>query len=266
VTTKSGFFSRVKSSATFWVCNQIAGYRANALYPESLTLDLRDLLAKPRQLRVAIIDNQPFPWQEALENRGCKVTYVSDYTKPVSQAGQKYKTYSFDSQDIILCDIHDVGTALYPGLDGLGVMEDLRRRYPLHLIAAYTGNPGAIYTRLKQQTTLDFVFARDWRIEDFLFNFDELSRIFFSPKHRWVFIQCRLKHLGVADEKVHHIRCKFVQNILLSQMLKKRFHFSNGEAIKLLTSETSAFDMVALAKFGVGAAEFASLISPFILE
>lgn len=244
----------------------IAKHRAKTTYPESLSLDLGELLSSPRPIRVAIIDDQSFPWIEALESRNCKVTYYSDYTKPVKQANQKIKAHSFQSNDIIICDIHGVGSAIYPGVDGIGVMDELRRKNPLHVIAAYTGNPGAIYSKMRKQDTLDAVFSRDWGIDDFLLNFDELIKVFSMPKNRWEFIRRRLSHLEVSEKKINDIQRVFVENALLGQMLKQKFRCSAEQTRNLLLSSTDTFDLVALTKFGIGAAELAGLISPFILE
>lgn len=248
-------------------CRVMARHHSKSTYPESLSIDLGDLLTASRPIRVAIIDDKSFPWKDALENRGCKVTYYSDYTKPIRQANQRLKSHDLSSQDIIICDIHGVGSALYPGVDGIGVMEELRRKNPLHVIAAYTGNPGAIYTKMKRQDALDMVFSRDWEIDDFLFNFDELAKIFSRPKQRWDFIRKRLVHLEVNEQKINEIRKLFVENVLLGQMLKQRFRCDASETKSMMLARSSrSFDFAALAKFGVGAADLAALVSPFVLD
>ena len=253
---------------TAWItqkyCRVVSGYKARSTYPEGLTIDLTELISKPRPTKVAIIDNEKFPWIEALQNRQCEVNYFSDYTKPIKQANQKVKAISFAFSDIIICDIHGVGSAIYPELDGIGVMEELRRKHPLHVIAAYTGNPGAIYSKMKKKDTLDAVFSRDWEIDDFLFNFDELLKIFRSPKNRWEFIRRRLSHLEVGEKRIAEIQKAFVEKVLMSQMLKERFSCSAEETKRILTSSPSNISPITLAKFGIGTAEFASLISPFL--
>lgn len=247
-------------------CEVVARHQSKNTYPETLSLDLGELLSRPRPIKVAIIDDQPFPWVEALQNRNCQVSYYADYTKPVKQANQKTKTISVQSSDIIICDIHGVGSAIYPGVDGIGVMEELRRKHPLHVIAAYTGNPGAIYSKMKKRDTLDAVFSREWEIDDFLFNFDELAKIFHVPQSRWEFIRRRLIYLGVGEKKIAEIQRGFVENVLLGQMLKEKFNCTADQTREFLLSSSTRLDIVSLAKFGIGAAELAGLVSPFILE
>lgn len=259
-------FARMKKRGIHLYCTILARHRAKTTYPETLAINLSDLLASPRPIKVAIVDDQPFPWKDALESRGCRVAYFSDYTKPIKQANQKIKAHDLSSHDIIICDIHGVGSALYPGVDGLGVIEELRRRNPLHVICAYTGNPGAIYSRLKRQDALDMVFSREWEIDDFLLNFDQVVQIFTSPKVRWEFIRKRLVHLGLSEREIGGVQRMFVENTLLSQMLNQRFHSDADETRRLICSSPSRFDVASMAKFGIGAAELAGLVSPFVLE
>lgn len=243
----------------------IASYKSKETYPESIDLNLDDLLAKPRKIKVAIIDDAQFPWTEAIENRGCLVYYYQDYTKPIVQSNQKIKTISVNSSDIIICDINGVGSAIYPGLDGVGVIDELRKKHPFHVIIAYTGNPGAIHSKLKSKTALDGIMVRDWGIDDFLFNFDEVLKIYKSPAKRWKFIQDRLKHLDLRDKEIDGIRRKYVENILLSKLLNEKLNFSPEATQEILTKEEK-IDLGVLAKIGLNAIEACNLLSPFILS
>lgn len=246
-------------------CKIVASHKSKDTYPESIQLDLSELLTKPRAIKITIIDDAPFPWIDAIENRGCSVTYHQDYTKPIAQAKQKIKTVSTQASDIIICDINGVGSAIYPNLDGVGVIEELRRKHPLHVIVAYTGNPGAIHSKIKKRNTLDGILSRDWAIDDFLFNFDDLLKIFRSPSHRWQFIQARLKHLEVKDKDIDSLRRKYVENLLLSKMLKEKFNCDASKAKQIITSEPG-INLSALTKAGLGAIEVWNLLSPFVLS
>jgi CheY-like chemotaxis protein len=256
----------MKTWAVGAYCKLVARHRAKTTYPESLSLDLSELLTKPRPIRVVIVDDKPFPWVDALENRGCNVTCLSDYTRPLRQANQKLKTHELKSYDIIVCDIHGVGSAIYPGIEGIGVMEELRRKNPLHVIAAYTGNPGAIYSKMKRQNALDAVFSRDWGVDDFLLNFGELTKVFSSPRNRWEFIRRRLAHLEVGEKKIADIQRSFVEQVLFGQMLRQQFRCDAAQTREFLLTPASSFDPMELVKFGIGAAELAGLLSPLFME
>lgn len=249
-------------------CSLKAKLKSNKIYPEDLNLDLNNLLMKPREIKVVIIDDTPFPWKDAIESRGCSVTYHTDYTKPISQANQKLKIHDLSSYDIIICDIHGVGGGIYPGAEGLEVIEDIRRKNPLHVIAAYTGNPGVIYSRMKHQNALDMVFSKDWEIDDFLLNFDELIKIFNTPQQRWKFIRERLSYLDVGEQNIEKIRKKFVEDVLISQMLRSKFKWRADETrqniINLNTS--NSISLADIAKISIAASQIYKLMSPFLME
>jgi DNA-binding NarL/FixJ family response regulator len=245
-------------------CKIVASHKCRDTYPESIDLDLHELLTKPREIRVSIIDDHPFPWTGAIENRGCIVNYYSDYTKPITQANQKIKTISVHGSDIIVCDINGVGSSIYPNLDGIGVIEELRQKHPLHVIVAYTGNPGAIHTKLRKKDALDGILSRDLSIDDFLFNFEELLKIFRSPKSRWQFLQARLRYLGLKEKEIDIVRRKYVENVLLSKMLKHKTKNSAAQTIEIISKDSGA-SVGLLTRIGLSAAQVTSVLSPFVL-
>lgn len=243
----------------------IALYKSKDTYPESIDLNLNDLLSKPRDIKVTIIDDVPFPWIEAVESRGCSVTYYQDYTKPIVQSNQKIKPISVNTSDIIICDINNVGSAIYPGLDGVGVIDELRRKHPLHVIVAYTGNPGAIHSKLKKKTALDGIMVRDWEIDDFLFNFDEILKIYKSPANRWKFIHDRLRHLELKDKDIDSLRQKYVANLLFSKLINEKFSCTSEAAQEILTKENK-INFAVLSNVGINAIQAWKLLSPFVLS
>jgi hypothetical protein len=247
-------------------CKLVSKVKSKNTFPDDLALDLNKLISQPRLIKVAIIDNKPFPFTEAIESVNCKVSFYNDYTKPIVQAKQKIKTHNFKDQDIIICDIHDVGGAMYPGHEGIGVIENLRKKHPFHIIIAYTGNPGIIAEKLKKPTTIDGTFPKEWEVDDFLFNFEELLKALNNPKNRWEFIRRRLKHLEVDDKRILEIQQAFVENVLMSQMLNQKFLFKASDIKNLSDSSNPSFDPIKFIKFGINASELAALVSPFILD
>lgn len=234
-------------------------------HPDTLTLDIEDLLGNRREIKVAIIDNDPFPWVEAIKQRGCKVEHFYDYAKPVSQSNQKIKVIDLSSYDIVFCDINDVGESVYPGLGGIGVLGDIRQKNPLQVILAYTGDPGSIAKRMKNKDAIDGVFCRDWALEDFLFNLDEVLKIFRSPKQRWDFVRRRLAYLEVPGVTVERVRQKYVENVLYARYLKERLNISAPETKSLiLSSGESNIDYVGLVSYGISAGKAIGLITPYI--
>ena len=185
----------------YYFYDLLAKLKAHSVHPESIELDLLSLMSTRPKIKVAIIDDQAFPYLRALEAEGCVVRVFDDYSTKVRQRNQKPKIIELSSYDVIVCDVHAVGALIFPGSEGISGIEDVRKKYPLKVIVAYTGDPGAILTKLKRQDTLDKTFAKDWSVDEFLFNFREVIDIFVKPKNRWEFIQRRLSHLGLAQHK-----------------------------------------------------------------
>lgn len=165
--------------------------------------------------------------------------------------------------DVIVCDIHAIGTQIFPGSEGISVLEDLRKKHPLKVIVAYTGDPGAILTRLKKQDTIDRIFAKEWSVDDFLFNFREVLDIFTRPKNRWDFIQHRLKHLGLAQHKIAGVQKVFVENVLLCQMLSSRPAYNESHLKQVIIDSTTKIDTKATLLVGLKAFEVAQVFLPF---
>ena len=241
-----------------------AKWKSKSVHPETLELDLLSLIADRPKIRVAIIDDQPFPFTNALEAEGCHVQVFDDYSSKISQRNEKLKIIHLANFDIIVCDIHSIGAQIFPGSEGISVLEDLRKKHPLKVIVAYTGDPGAILTKLKRQDTVDRIFAKEWSVDDFLFNFREILDIFTKPKNRWDFIQNRLTHLGLAQHKISSVQKVFVENVLLCQMLSARPHYNEIHFKKVIADSTSNIDTRATLLVGLKAIEVAQVFLPFM--
>lgn len=242
----------------------LAKWKSNSVHPETIELDLLSLIAERPKIRVAIIDDQPFPFTNALEAEGCYVQVFDDYSTKVSQRNEKHKLIQLANFDVIVCDIHAIGAQIFPGSEGISVLEDLRKKHPLKVIVAYTGDPGAILTKLKKQDTVDRIFAKEWSVDDFLFNFREVLDIFARPKNRWDFIQHRLKHLGLAQHKISTVQKAFVENVLLCQMLSARPAYNESHLKQVIVDSTTRIDTKATLLVGLKAFEVAQVFLPFI--
>lgn len=242
----------------------LAKLKSRSVFPESIELDLLSLISDRPKIRVAIIDDQIFPFTRALETEGCRVQVFDDYSTKISQRNQKIKIIELSSYDVIICDIHAVGALIYPGSEGISVIEDLRKKYPLKVIVAYTGDPGAILTKLKRQDTLDKIFAKEWSVDDFLFNFREILDIFARPKNRWEFIQRRLTHLGLPQHKISGVQRVFVEHVLLCQMLSARPQYNERHLKQVISSASDQIDTGAVLRIGLKAAEVVQVFLPFV--
>lgn len=197
----------------------IAYYRSKDKYPEDLKESILQRTQENRKLKIAILDDDEFPWVDALESRGFDVKVYKDYSKPRAQAGQKLKTISLSGFDIVLCDINGVGVEIYKDIQGVGVIEDIRRKNHFLMILAYTGSPGLIHKSVKNPSCIDRVFSKEWGLDDFLYNLEKMCEVFLNPAARWRFVRERLSYLGASERDLDRCRRQYSYNILLASLL-----------------------------------------------
>lgn len=252
-----------KSFEAFYV-KAVSRFKSYSYQPKDIDLNVSDILGCQRIYSVAIIDDNPFPWIDALEHRKSKVKYFPDFVKQQKRDTKRPREIDFSSYDIVLCDIHGVGQTVYPGIDGIGVIEELRKNNPLQMIVAYTGDPGILYKKLKKQSTVDFVFCRDWEIDDFLLNFQECCKAFEAPDARWKFIKNRLEHLEVDDATIAKIRRAFSERCISAKMLNQKFNFSISETRLIINKGIEKdVNIPQIVNAGIPIAKLALLLNPF---
>jgi len=239
--------------------------KAKNTYPENLKNELDDAIRIGRKIKVSVIDDVDFPFQNMIENENCTVKHYKKYTKDINQSGQRIKSINIGSPDIILCDIHGVGEELYHDYAGLGVMENLRNKYPFSAIIAYTGNPGFVTAKIKNLKTIDGIFAKEWGDADFLVNFNKIRNKFICPAQRWLFVRDRLLYLEASEKKVDELRLAYVKHVLLTKALHEKMGFNSSEIISLLQgAEGVDFDSKYWAKIGIRGVEMYGVFSPLI--
>ncbi|MBA0216217.1 response regulator [Pectobacterium brasiliense] len=224
----------------------MSSLRAKTIYPDDIDIDMKNFFDKPSKLKIAIIDDNDFPWVQTLESKGHTVKIFKDYHKTNTKISQKKLiAYQFNTFDLIFCDIEGVGTLAYPGLDGIGVIQDLRELNPLHVVVAFTGSPARLLDPKtgKHFTSLDAVFQRDWGVDDFLLNFSNLTKIFIAPKQRWKFIRSRLVHLDLSESKITKVQKAFTQNVLLLKYLGESTDISKNEIKEIILKSEKNVDI-----------------------
>ena len=243
----------------------ICGWKAKNTYPENLKNGLDGILENARKIKVAVIDDVEFPFQNMIENDNCILKRYSKYTKDIHQNGQRLKAINLGSPDIILCAIHGVGEELYHDYAGLGVMEHLRKKHPFSAIIAYTGNPGFVTAKIRNSKVIDGIFAKEWGDDDFYFNFNKVKDKFLCPSQRWIFIRERLLYLDASEKKIDELRYAYVKHALLTKMLNEKIGFNSTEIFKLISENKDVdFDSKYWAKIGIRGLDMYGIFSPLI--
>jgi CheY-like chemotaxis protein len=246
----------------YHACKLIAAWLARTKFPDDLHVDRLRAKIGERTVSVAVIDDEPFPYLDPLEQLGYEVKVFNDYTRPKKQNSQKLKAESFANFDIILCDIHGVGQAAFHELEGLQVMKVLREQFPFKVIVAYTGTPGDIASKLKPPSTVDGIFAKEWGIDDFLTNFSAVSEIFRMPAKRWTFLKRRLEHLEVGEAKIEQLRDSFVRYHLMCQLLTRKTSLTEADMKPIIEAVGASRALANIAASGVKVIELWQLIAP----
>lgn len=243
-------------------------FQAISKYPEDLKLDISEVISENRKIKVAVIDDSGFPYEEALESLDCVVKVYKKYTKDITQPGQKYKPISIGHPDIIFCDINGVGEEIYKDYQGLGVIEHLREKYPFTPIYAYTGTPQAVSNKLKDTTVIDGIFAKEWSIDDFLINFKKARSALYCPSDRWSFLRNRFKHLNVSERKIDDFRSAYVNKIIFTKCVKRKMGFSSKEILDLMNdNQDKYFDVALLTRLGIKiGTQVSSLFFPLLID
>lgn len=246
-----------------------ASLRSKTIYPDDLDIDINAFFDKPISLKVAVIDDSDFPWIQTLESKGHAVNVFKDYHKTNTKVAQrKLKAFELSKFDIVFCDIEGVGAQAYPGLEGVGVIQDIRELNPLQVIVAFTGSPARLLDPKtgKNFTALDAVFQRDWEVDDFLLNFNSLVKIFTAPKQRWRFLRGRLVHLDLSESKITSVQRAFTENVLLLKYLGEKSKISKSEIQRIVIDSEKKVDIkgvVASAAIAVKAINIASSLFIF---
>lgn len=240
-----------------WWFLAISTYKAGKTHPSDINLDLSDMLNIAGSIKIAVIDNDGFPWKDACEDRGYQVSIYDDFFK--SYRKKKSKAIDISEFDIILVDLNDVGSDVYPTMQGIGVIEKIREENPFKIIVAYTGDPGQILKRNKGHL-VEAIFSKEWDDDDVLTNLGKIRDILFKPKERWDFIEHRLRHAGASDEQVKKVRFTFVKMAYFFKLLKKNEKFKSEDYMRLIkNAETSLIDesMVHLGTTSIAIAKLA---------
>ncbi|HCC83231.1 TPA: hypothetical protein DEP96_00075 [Candidatus Uhrbacteria bacterium] len=175
------------------------------------------------KVKVVLIDDEPFPYQETLHRHGYHITKKDDIDD----------IQSIEVYDIVLCDIKGVGRKLNATLEGAHVISEIRKRYPFKYIIAYSGetfNP--TFNRHFQMA--DKSIKKDADLEDWLETLDKATEQTLAPYSQWQKMKKALLEREIPLLDVMRLEDKFVNSILK----KDRESFITDKALIHLPRET----------------------------
>lgn len=142
------------------------------------TPNLRLKGVERNEVKIAIIDDEPFAYLEELKFHGFNISHFPDIDT----------IDSLLAYEIILCDIKGVGKKFKSKYEGAHVMKEINKKYPFKTIIAYTGytyDPN-FNTYLK---IADYVFKKDLDQDEWIEQLDSAIKLATDPIKRWIKIR-----------------------------------------------------------------------------
>jgi hypothetical protein len=127
-----------------------------------------------KDVKMALIDNEPFEYLDDLKFHGFNISYFKDV-----EAIESMLAY-----EVILCDIKGVGQKFKSKYEGAHVMKELNLTYPFKTIFAFTGysyDP----TFNSYLSTVDNVLKKDIDQDEWIEALDLAINLATDPVKRW---------------------------------------------------------------------------------
>ena len=181
-----------------------------------------------RRFKILIIDDEEFPFLEALKKHEYLITHKKDLDD-LSDA-EAYK--------IILCDIRGVGKALGTDYDGAYLIKQLKVMYPDKTIIAYTANPYDPTFEEFLGYAVKTVFKGSFALDDWSTLLDQLLFEIVDPVKLWEETRKQLLNAGVSTFDVAKYESKYVQAVKKGKYdgLMKLCEKKSGEGAEIVVT------------------------------
>ncbi len=156
----------------------------------------RSMLSK---LRILVVDDQEFPFSEALQEYQYHIEQMKDATP------QKAADF-----DIVLCDRKGVGKALKSTKQGGALALAIKERFPLKFVALYTSAPEGLFD-MEIIKRLDDVVQPGGDVDDFKLILDKWSSKILDPKEQWIRFRTELLKLNIPIHNIANLEEEFVR-------------------------------------------------------
>ncbi|MDR1700944.1 MAG: hypothetical protein LBR68_07110 [Lachnoclostridium sp.] len=142
---------------------------------------IKDLNTPSRKLKpslrsnvsIVVIDDEEFQFLDELRSSGFNITHYPDIQD----------IRMLEAFPVIISDIRGVGKAFKSSSEGAFLLRELKKKYPLKVLAAYTGS--AYDINLNSYLEGVHVIKKDIEIDEWCEEIDNLIRITGDPKEIW---------------------------------------------------------------------------------
>lgn len=160
-----------------------------------------------RHIRIAVIDDQDFAPQQALQNHSYDISMFRD-VPPLDNLVE---------YQILMVDILGVGTELDSEYQGAHVIHEIKKRYPDKYVLAYTGGANDDVLGSAIQAADDFI-SKDAGINEWCDLLDEAIAHQLNPAFVWKRVRQRLLDAGATPYQLAELEDAFVRSFKKSSV------------------------------------------------
>lgn len=167
------------------------------------TVDLKLKEVKRSDIKIAIIDDEPFEMMEIIKRHGFIIDQILDTNNLNILA----------AYDIIICDINGVGKDLSREFQGAWLIKEIYKLYPFKIIILYTGiSYDARYSEYLKRT--EYSIKKDVSSEAFVEKLDAAIDKLTDPIDHWKKLKNYLFEHDIPTFDVAMIEDDFVNRLL----------------------------------------------------
>ena len=174
---------------------------------------LENDISRRQRVPIAVIDDQPFPPQNILQNNGYDIRVLGDI-KSLTE---------IENFSIILCDLNGVGKYLDSKYQGAHIIEEIKRNHPEKFVGAYTGGGVDNEVIEKANEAADFFIKKDEDVGEWRSKLDNILRLITNPVFVWKRQRFALVDADVETFDILKLEDAFVRSILS----ENEHHFIN---------------------------------------
>ncbi len=169
----------------------------------SIVKPTHNIVLNRTSYRIAVIDNEPFPYTEELRAHGFNISELGDIRDFAAVA----------EYPIVACDILDVGIHFGASHQGAHVIGEIRKRYPGSFLIAYSG--GTFGPTFKTYWDMCDVFLRrDGGFDQWVTTLDAAIGTIGDPVRHWHRINRLLLDSDVSAFEVYRLEQAYIKSIL----------------------------------------------------
>ena len=180
----------------------MGGFMISRLFKKNTLEDIKLInfdTSKRLNYKILCIDDQGFSKEDNLRRNNFNITTVNDIDK-----------IDFVSEyDIVICDIQGVGRKLGSEYEGAHLISEIKKRFPLKKVIAYSGQ--TFNTNYNYYFQLaDLTLNKDTDLDDWIDYLDDQIKSMIDPYEIWISIRKYLIAKNIPTSTVSNIEQDYI--------------------------------------------------------